>query len=64
MAAREAFERGRIGAFALQRMGAFSVDREGGGDVAPIRMAPNVQVFLCLPVRINFMVGCKVKCRM
>jgi 1-acyl-sn-glycerol-3-phosphate acyltransferase len=41
MAAREAFERGRIGAFALQRMGAFSVDREGA-DVAAIKMAMRI----------------------
>ncbi len=41
MAAREGFEKGWMGAFALQRMGAFSVDREGA-DVAAIKMAMQI----------------------
>ena len=41
MAAREAFERGRLNRFALQRSGAFSVDREGA-DLAAIRTAMNL----------------------
>lgn len=41
MAAREGFESGWIGAFALQRMGAFSVDREGA-DVAAIKTAMQI----------------------
>ena len=41
MAAREAFERGRLNRFALQRSGAFSVDREGA-DLAAIRTVMNI----------------------
>lgn len=41
MAAREGFEKGWLGAFALQRMGAFSVDREGV-DVAAIKTAMQI----------------------